>query len=212
MKKNILILIIILIILVFSTGNLAALTLTQSEPLEMLIDISPYITIDVGDKIDINVEKPWQGAKLEEVSSSLRIQTNTDIELSWETTPIINEETKRVLPLGIPINYIQRLGREEKVEAFDQPFGLNTYLVNTGSEFSMDPSKKNIDNTVLTSLVYDQKTLKSDGSYQLEPGIHKFDIIVQYYWALESKWSQIIAGEYTGKIIYTVAAIDNGNE
>jgi len=54
--------------------------------------------------------------------------------------------------------------------------------------------------------------LQSSHGYILNPGIYDFDIIVQYYWAKEGVWSRIIAGEYTGEILYTIAAVEDMTE
>lgn len=212
MKKFILSFSVSLILILVFSGSIMALS--QEKHLEMLIDISPYISLELGEDIDIAIDKPWQGGEIKENRSSLYLKTNTRVELSWETTTLINEKNKRELPLGIPIDFIDKLIRGEKVEASEQAFGLNTFLVNKGTEtnHSSFTQRKKDDSSRLDSSVIKGNRLQSQQAYQLEPGIHDFDIIVQYYWASEGSWSRIIAGEYTGEIIYTVAAVEDGTE
>jgi hypothetical protein len=208
MKKFILLILIFLILIAAFSGNTMALS--QEKSLNMLIDISPYISLELGEDIDIALEKPWQGGEVKESRSSLYLKTNTRVELSWESTVLKNEKTGRELPLGIPVDFIEKLLRGEKVEAAEQAFGLNTFLVNKDTETNNQRSthRKNNDSSRLDSSVREGNRLQSKQAYQLEPGIHNFDIIVQYYWAREGSWSRIIAGEYTGEIIYTVAAVE----
>ncbi|RAK10621.1 hypothetical protein C8C77_10410 [Halanaerobium saccharolyticum] len=199
------------LILVFSSNIYAQ---TQKESLNMLININPYINLEIGEDINISVDQPWQGGEVREASSKLYLKTNTAVELSWETTKLSNEKTGRSLPLGIPIEFIQRLVRGETVKAADQPFGLNTFLINKGNyqDDSLIGRKKENDYSILASELKDGNVLQSSQGYRLEPGVYNFDIIVQYYWARESSWSQITAGEYKGQIIYTVAAVNDGSE
>jgi hypothetical protein len=208
MKNFILVILISLSLIFILSGNIMALN--QEEHLNMLIDISPYINLELGEDIDIAIDKPWQGGEIKESKSSLYLKTNTKVELSWETTVLSNAKTGRVLPLGIPVDFIERLIRGEKVEASEQAFGLNTFLVNKEIEANNQRSiqRKKEDSSRLDSLVREGNRLQSRQAYQLDPGIHNFDIIVQYYWASEGSWSQIVAGEYTGEIIYTVAAVE----
>jgi hypothetical protein len=213
MKKNISIPIIILIIIILFSGNIIAQT--QKESLNMLIDISPYVTLDIGDDINITIDQPWQGGEVRETSSKLYIKTNTEVELSWESTSLNNEKTGRSLPLGIPADFIQKLIRGEKVEASEQAFGLNSFLVKTRIEqktYDRYVQREENDNSILNSVVKNGERLVSQHSYKLDPGIHNFDLIIQYYWAKEGSWSQIIAGQYTGEIIYTVSAVEDGTE
>ncbi|MGM0500348.1 MAG: hypothetical protein ACQERL_09090 [Bacillota bacterium] len=211
MKKIVVGLIVIIFLLIFS-GNVFAES--QEKSLNMLIDIKPYIDLEIGEDINISVDQPWQGGEIREASSKLYLKTNTEVELSWETTELKNEKRGRSLPLGIPTEFIERLVRGETVKAADQPFGLNTFLIDTASLQTRKSAKgeKKDNNSFLTSVVKEGKTLQSSQGYNLQPGIYDFDIIVQYYWAKESSWSEITAGEYTGKIIYTVSAVNDGSE
>ena len=190
------------------------MALSQEKQLNMSIDISPHISLELGEDIDIALEKPWQGGEVKESRSSLYLKTNTEVELSWESTVLSNEKTGRVLPLGIPVDFIEKLLGGEKVEASEQAFGLNTFLVNKETETYNQRSarRKNDDSYRFDSSVQEGNRLQSRQAYQLEPGIHDFEIIVQYYWAREGSWSRIIAGEYTGEIVYTVAAVEDGTE
>ena len=212
MKKYILVILISLFLTLILSGNIMALN--QEKQLNMLIDIKPYIILELGKDIDIEIDEPWQGGTLKEDKSSLNLTTNTDVLISWESTVLINQKKDKILPLGISTDFIQRLKRGEKVEAEDQAFGLNTFLVRSESETDNNSSglRKENDDSILSSKLVDGNRLQSQHSYQLEPGIHNFDIIVQYYWAREGNWSKIIAGEYTGEIIYTVAAVEDGTE
>jgi len=209
MKNFILVILISLTLTSIFSGSIMALS--QEKQLNMLIDISPYISLELGEDIDIAIEKPWQGGEIRERKSTLNLKTNTEVELSWESTVLSDEKTGRVLPLGIPTEYIERLIRGEKVEASEQAFGLNAFLVNKETEtniYRSTPRKKD-DSARLDSLVIEGNRVQSQQAYPLEPGIHNFDIIIQYYWAREGSWSKIIAGEYTGEIIYTVAAVED---
>jgi|AntRauTorckE6833_2_1112554.scaffolds.fasta_scaffold31212_2 hypothetical protein len=207
MKNLILIILIFLTLILVLSGSIMALS--QEKHLNMLIDISPYISLELGEDIDIDIDKPWQGGEIKESKSGLYLKTNTKVELSWETTVLSNAKTGRVLPLGIPVDFIERLVRGEKVEASEQAFGLNTFLVNKETEANNhNTQRKNSDSSRLDSSVREGNRLQSRQAYQLDPGVHNFDIIVQYYWASEGSWSQIVAGEYTGEIIYTVAAVE----
>ena len=208
MKK---IVVVLIFLLVFS-GNVFAES--QEKSLNMLIDIKPYIDLKVGEDINISVDQPWEGGEIREVTSKLHLKTNTDVELSWESTSLKNEKTGRSLPLGITTEFIERLFRGGTVKAADQPFGLNTFLVEKRS-IRTDNSGRKIKtkgNSILSSVVKEEEILKSSQVYRLEPGLYDFDIIVQYYWSKESNWSQIIAGEYKGEIIYTVSAVNDGKE
>ncbi|SIR53153.1 hypothetical protein [Halanaerobium kushneri] len=211
MKKIILSSIIIVLFILILSGN--SMAQSQREILNLAFDISPYITLEVGDDININLDQPWQGGEVREAISNLHLKTNTEVELSWESTAFINEESGRTLPLGIPVDYIQKLVGGEKVEASEQAFGLNTFLVKSGTEVSTNDVlyQSENQNSILTSTVNDNKNLQSQNAYNLDPGIYNFDIVVQYYWAEEGNWSQIIAGEYRGEIIYTVSAVDDSN-
>ncbi len=212
MKKIISFILISLIFIFLFSGSIIASG--QKKQLNMMIDIRPYIDLELGQDIDIALEKPWQGGEIKESKSSLYLKTNTKVELSWESTVLSNKKTGRVLPLGIPVEFIERLIRGEKVEASEQSFGLNTFLVNKKIEINNQKATqiKIDDNFRLNSSVKEGNRLQSQHSYQLEPGIHNFDIIVQYYWASEGSWSKIVAGKYTGEIIYTVAAVEDGTE
>lgn len=211
MKTKIVTIIILLLILIFSGIVFAQ---TQEKSLNLLIDIHPYIELEIGEDMNIDVEQPWQGGEIREVTSQLNLKTNTEVELSWQTTKLTNKKTGRSLPLGIPTDFVQRLSNGKKVEAVDQPFGLNTFLINTASLQTYNISKKNKkkDNHILASIVKDKEILQSTQGFILNPGVYDFDIIVQYYWAKESIWSHIIAGEYKGQIIYTVAAVEDVSE
>lgn len=211
MKTKIVTIIILLLILIFSGIVFAQ---TQEKRLNLLIDIHPYIELEIGEDMNIDVEQPWQGGEIREVTSQLNLKTNTEVELSWQTTKLTNKKTGRSLPLGIPTDFVQRLSNGKKVEAVDQPFGLNTFLINTASLQTYNISKKNKkkDNHILASIVKDKEILQSTQGFILNPGVYDFDIIVQYYWAKESIWSHIIAGEYKGQIIYTVAAVEDVSE
>ena len=212
MKNFILVILFSLILISVFSGNIMALN--QEKQLNMLIDISPYITLELGKNIDIDLKKPWQGGEVQETTSQLSLQTNTKVELSWETTKLTNKKTGRSLPLGIPTQVIQKLIRGEKVETSDQPFGLNTFLINAANLQTYNTNGKNRNENVpiLTSVVKDKEILQSSHGYILNPGIYDFDIIVQYYWAKEGVWSRIIAGEYTGEILYTIAAVEDMTE
>ena len=212
MKKFILVILIYLSLTLVLSGNIMALN--QEKHLNMLIDISPYIDLELGEDIEIEIDKPWQGGTVKESKSSLYIKTNTRVELSWESTVLRNEKTGRELPLGIPADFIEKLIMGEKVEASDQAFGLNTFLVNKDTENNdyRSSQRKKDDSYRLDSSVSEENKLQSQQAYPLEPGIHNFDIIVHYYWAREGSWSKIIAGEYTGEIIYTVAAVEDETE
>ena len=208
--KNLISVILISLILIFVLSG-SIMALSQEKQLNMLIDISPYISLVLGEDINISIDQPWQGGTVKESKSTLYLKTNTRVELSWETTTLRNEKTERVLPLGIPAEFIERLIRGEKVEASEQAFGLNAFLVNKETEinnYRSTPRKKD-DSARLDSLVIEGNRVQSQQAYPLEPGIHNFDIIIQYYWAREGSWSKIIAGEYTGEIIYTVAAVED---
>ena len=62
MKKLILMIsILITISILTSSGNIYAQT--QRETLNMLIDIRPYITLEIGEDINIFIEQPWQKGK-----------------------------------------------------------------------------------------------------------------------------------------------------
>lgn len=211
MKTKIVTIIILLLILIFSGIVFAQ---TQEKSLNLLIDIHPYIELEIGEDMNIDVEQPWQGGEIREVTSQLNLKTNTEVELSWQTTKLTHKKTGRSLPLGIPTDFVQRLSNGKKVEAVDQPFGLNTFLINTASLQTYNISKKNKkkDNHILASIVKDKEILQSTQGFILNPGVYDFDIIVQYYWAKESIWSHIIAGEYKGQIIYTVAAVEDVSE
>lgn len=223
MKKNILILIITAMIVTIFTGTLIAQT--EKKSLNMLIDISPYVSINLGDDINISIDQPWQGGKIREAASELSIKTNTEVELSWESTTLTNKKTGSSLPLGIPIDFIEKLIRGEKVKASEQAFGLNSFLVekeiknNYNDRYSQNrfsqrskPQLKKDNRSILNSKVINGEKLESQQLYKLGPGVHNFDLIVQYYWAEEGGWSQIAAGEYTGEIVYTVSAVGDGNE
>lgn len=226
MKKIILTLAIITIMTTIFSGNLMAQT--EKKSLKMLIDINPYVNINLGDDINISIDQPWQGGKIRQASSELYIKTNTEIELSWESTTLTNKKTGRKLPLGIPTDFIQKLIQGEKVKASEQAFGLNSFLVkkeikNNFNVFSDEFShnryyqkvksqfNKNKSSTLESKIINGEK-LQSKQAYKLEAGIHDFDLIVQYYLAEEGSWSKIAAGEYTGEIVYTVSAVGNGNE
>ena len=204
MKK---IVVVLIFLLVFS-GNVFAES--QEKSLNMLIDIKPYIDLKVGEDINISVDQPWQGGEIREVTSKLYLKTNTDVEISWESTSLKNEKTENELPLGIPTNFIQRLIKGEKVKASEQAFGLNLFLVNSRTKTRGERRENN--NSKLNSKVVEKNKIKSQHPYQLKAGVHNFDIIVQYYWAKEGNWSKIKAGEYKGYITYTVSAVDNGTE
>ncbi|RCW52331.1 hypothetical protein [Halanaerobium sp. ST460_2HS_T2] len=211
MKKIILSSIIIVLFILILSGN--SMAQSQREILNLAFDISPYITLEVGDDININLDQPWQGGEVREAISNLHLKTNTEVELSWESTALINKETGKILPLGIPVEFIERLIRGETVKATDQPFGLNTFLRKKEAELGSDNSfnQGGEQDSVLKSILNDNKNLQSQQAFILDPGVYNFDIVIQYYWSRESNWSQIRAGEYQGEIIYTVSAVDGVN-
>lgn len=198
--KNIMI-IIITLLFVFSSSVYA---LSQKERLNLTIDIGSYIEMDISNNIHINLERPWKGGIIKEAKSKLFLLTNANIELSWVCKGLKSKATGRVLPLGIP----EKLFKTDnslfsKVESFgNQPFGLTANLVKRG----VGTAEKQKNQYV--SYIDKEKTLRSQDIYSFSPGIHEFDIVLQYYWSADGKWSEIRAGEYNGQIIFTVLALD----
>ncbi|MFW6269227.1 MAG: hypothetical protein ACOC4G_04010, partial [Bacillota bacterium] len=102
MKKMYLIniFIITMFIVWFYYGSVLALSV--EEKLDLIIDVGSHVSLDIGDDIYIEVDRPWSGGELREEKTSLILQTNTDIELTWESTELIEANTGRKLPSGIP--------------------------------------------------------------------------------------------------------------
>ena len=204
--------IILLIFMLCSAFFFQAEVLAEEENLKLAVDISPHISLEIPEDISFTIEEPWQGG-LKEVKASLYIKTNTEVELSWESTALINKETGRSLPLGIPEDIIKKLTGSERLQAEEQPFGLNAVLVDRGlySENSLsnyDILTKENQGIYRSTSSEDKNKLFNKDRYVLGPGNYDFDVLIQYYWAEDANWSQITAGVYQGEITYTVSAVE----
>ncbi len=186
--------------------------LAVEKNLKLAVDISPHISLEIPEDISFAIEEPWQGG-LRNIRASLYVNTNTEVELSWESTALVNRQTGRSLPLGIPEQILNKLIGNEKLHAKEQPFGLNTVLIDKSIYKKSDLSSYDIlssDNIgVYKSAASKNKDkLFSQDRYILKPGNYDFDILVQYYWSEDANWSQITAGLYHGEITYTVSAVE----
>jgi len=204
--------IILAIFLLFIIFSIQSNVLAEDGKLGLIVDIGPHVSLEVPDDISFTVEKPWQGG-LKEVKASLYIKTNTEVELSWESTALINKETGRSLPLGIPEDIIKKLTGSERLQAEEQPFGLNAVLVDR--ELYSKNSLSNYDiltkenEGIYRSVSSEAKDkLFNKDRYVLGPGNYDFDVLIKYYWAEDANWSQITAGVYQGEITYTVSAVE----
>ncbi len=62
---------------------------------------------------------------------------------------------------------------------------------------------------MVSKLDKDLNILKSARDYRFEPGDHYLDIVISYFWNSNGNWSEIRSGDYNGKIIYTISAVNN---
>lgn len=198
---------LILVLILMATISAGAQPL--EERLQLIVDVGPYVTLEAPEDIEIEVNQPWSGGELMEASSRLYLKTNTDVKLTWESTELKDEKTGRVLPLGIPEN---RGRGQADADRLDQAFGLTSFLIKDDDRGSQGRGQGNQQgngsNNRYTSRI-EEGILHSQQGYRFEPGDHNFDIIVQYFWSEEASWSEIVAGRYSGEIIYTVSAIDD---
>ncbi len=204
--------IILFIFMLFSIFYFQAEILAEEERLNLTVEISPHISLEIPEDIFFTIEEPWNGG-LRNIRASLYVNTNTEVELSWESTALVNRETGRSLPVGIPAQILNKLIGNERLHAEEQPFGLSTVLIDKSIYNKSDLSSYDIlssDNRgVYRSVASKNKDkLISKDRYVLEPGNYDFDILIQYYWAEDANWSQITAGMYKGEITYTVSAVE----
>ncbi|MFW6006995.1 MAG: hypothetical protein ACOCQ5_03315 [Halanaerobiales bacterium] len=199
MKKMYLIniFIITMFIVWFYYGSVLALSV--EEKLDLIIDVGSHVSLDIGDDIYIEVDRPWSGGELREEKTSLILQTNTDIELTWESTELIEANTGRKLPSGIPDEYDNKSFYRNSTEEVP-PFGFTGVLIEkTGDK---------IKNSELKSSAERNGSIRSERAYEFGPGIREFEVVLKYYWSEESTWSDIKAGKYTGSIVYTISSLE----
>lgn len=203
MKISVLIISTLVFIITATSGG-TALALPIEERLWLEIDIGSHATLELGNDIKVQIDKPWSGGEVREATSNLVLRTNADVELRWESTEIKDEITGQVLPIGISEQQEMKSGQGVFTETFtDQPFGLTTLLVKRDI-LAQGMNQK----SELVSVPNEGETLISEDGYHFEPGVHELDIVLRYYWSADSSWSEILAGRYTGSIIYTVSALD----
>jgi len=200
------------IFIIFAVFYFQVEAIAEEQRLNLSVDIGPHISLEIPEDISFTVEKPRQG-ELREIRSSLYINTNTEVELSWESTALTNKETGRSLPLGIPEDIIKKLTGSKRLLAEEQPFGLNAVLIDKklyreNSLSSYDILTKENRGIYKSDASKDKDKLFNKNRYVLQPGNYDFDIVVHYYWSEAANWSQITAGLYQGEITYTVSAVE----